>query len=166
MELKTFLTTLHTALGDNETFQWHITRKGDTLKMAFIPELDSDTSVPKEAEAVRAALSLPLVFTGKTPDELAEGIAEQLSNYGQSRKQALDAFNEVILALKDATATAKNTVAEKSKKGKKTDKTKSDSGSKASATPKTEKKEAKKPSDEANPTPEDAKSSNNSVLDF
>ncbi|HDY85810.1 MAG TPA: hypothetical protein ENI26_08105 [Methylophaga aminisulfidivorans] len=104
-----FLTSIHGALAENENLRLDITRSGDSLDIIVLPLLsDDETKVPEEAKQVRSALSMPLAMRNMSLDELSTEFGERLSGYGQVRQQANDAYQELLMSLKDATANAKN----------------------------------------------------------
>ncbi|WP_293689180.1 PRTRC system protein E [Thiolapillus sp.] len=151
MELIDFLTSLKDALTDGESLQFNITREGDTLNMAFIPKLAEVKGGNTDTEEIRAALALPLVFNKLTLAQINDDLCERLTAYGKARKPALDAYQELLANLSDATAKAKNAASKK-----KTDK------------PKTKAKPAEKPATPA--ATASAKTEDNgaanSLLDF
>ena len=105
-----FTSSLHSALTTDETFRLDLTRKGDSMDVMLTPILnDSENAVPDEAKAIRTALSMPLVMSGMTLEELSAEFDARLQGFSEVRATALDAYTELLAKLKDATATAKNT---------------------------------------------------------
>jgi len=124
MTIEELLNAFHHALDDGESLQWRIERNGDTLSLAFVPMLSNDAKVPAGAEPVRAALALPLVIREKTLEKTAEALQQQLSGYAQARRQATSAYDELLVALSDATAKAKNEASKAGTKKPPTEKSK------------------------------------------
>lgn len=115
-----FLTALHSAMSDKEKFRLDITRNGDSLDLIVLPMLsDDDSKVPDAAKPVRAALSMPLAMRNMSLDEVGTEFGQRLSGFGEARKEATDAYSELLMSLKDATAAAKNSSTKTTEKGKK-----------------------------------------------
>lgn len=59
----TFLDALHGSLAESETYRLDITKNDTSLDMIVIPLLnDGNNAIPDEAQATRAALSLPFGY--------------------------------------------------------------------------------------------------------
>lgn len=159
MELIDFLTRIRDALTEGESLQFNVTREGDTLNMAFIPKLDEAKGGNADTEEIRAALALPLVFRNMTLAQISDDLCDRLTAYGKARKPALDAYQELLANLADATAKAKN-AASKKKASKTKDKTPvtntKNTGKSAEKPAATEKPESNAP----------AGTSGNGLLDF
>jgi len=108
----TFLAALHGSLAESETYRLDITKNGNSLDMIVIPLLnDGNSTIPDEAQATRAALSLPLAMTGMDMTELATEFGNRLQGYGDARQSTSESYQELLATLKDATASTKNATA-------------------------------------------------------
>jgi PRTRC genetic system protein E len=104
-----FFTPIHSSMSEGESFRMDITRKGNSLNIAFIPMLkDDESKIPEEAKQVRAALSMPLVMREMSLETLADEFAKRLQGFGNARSGAVSAYDELLASLQDAKASAKN----------------------------------------------------------
>ena len=117
--MHSFLKAIKDSMADGEEIAISITRSGEKVDLLLIPKLSlSDDEVPDKAKQLRAALATPLAFNGMTLEEISADFETRLQKYSSVRSQGLNAFNELIDSIHDATADAKNMAeAEKSATG-------------------------------------------------
>lgn len=157
-----FLTALQASLADKETYRLDVTRNGDSLDIVVLPMLkDDSTTIPAEAQATRAALSMPLAMVGMPMPVLASEFTKRIEGFGEAREAVTDSYSELLATLKDAGANAKNETSKKSKKSP--DKSSSDE---KQSEPETSAATVTTPPAEATSAPSPAPTSGAGVLDF
>ncbi|MEW5833366.1 MAG: PRTRC system protein E [Campylobacterota bacterium] len=100
--------TIAKAMRSGDKVRFEIERNGDAMSIMFQPILrDQEDAVPDEAKPIRAALALPFLIRGVTPEVADAELASRLQGYADKRGHVVDAYDELIEKLNEATKQAK-----------------------------------------------------------
>lgn len=125
---------LEQALLPGETVKFTIGRQADGLMLLLQPLRPKSADVPKEAEAARAALALPLRLAGPAAD-LDAAFEAKLQGYAQARHVLSDAYETLVAALNEAAKVAQATKSKTVSRTAKSTVSKPATGTSSAATP-------------------------------
>lgn len=95
------------ALGEDESVRFEISRNSTGIVVALIPTL-KDKTVPKEANDIRAALTMPLIERGANGKDVEAHFREHFEKYTEARQELKDTFEQLLGTLKDANKKGKD----------------------------------------------------------
>lgn len=104
-----FLHLLGQSLSAGDRVQFTLSASTTGIDLVLIPTLgDTPKDLTDEAAALRAALAMPLVVKDMDPATLDAAMTEHYEQYDAARRHGKTALSDLLGALQDATAGAKN----------------------------------------------------------